>query len=117
MCVIQERPSKRICGADVPSCLHVVLKTRSKVDVHEEGRQAGSQRFPGSLIIRQPQIAPDDVLQQAHAGIFRQHLNHVVQHGTDSKEAFCCGANVIQASLSKCAQCVTFMYFAGVIEE
>jgi hypothetical protein len=45
------------------------------------------------------------VLQQADAGVFGQHLHHVVQHGTNGKKALGGGTDVVQATLYILIEC------------
>lgn len=66
----------------------------------EVGREALPQGLPGPPIIRQPQVAPYDVLEQAQAGLFLEAgAHHGTQDSADRKEALCCGTDVIQAHL------------------
>ena len=45
--------------------LVVILEAGSEADVQELAGEAVAQGLPGARIVRQPQVASDDVLQQA----------------------------------------------------
>ena len=90
-----------VAGAQANSLarLRVLLETDGEVLLQQQARQALPQRLPGAAIVAEPQVATDDVLEQAHAGLIGEHGHHAVQYSADCKEALGCGTDVVQAYL------------------
>lgn len=89
----------------IPSGLNIVFEARREARIHEQRWKALPKGLPGSGVVREAHVTPDNVLQQPHAWIFGQHLHHVVQHSTDCEEPLCCGTDVVQANLLRLPAC------------
>jgi len=54
-------------------------------------------RSPG--VVAEPKVTPDDVLEQARAGLFGQHHHHVAEHCPHGKEPLRRSAYVVEADV------------------
>mmetsp|Transcript_25140 Transcript_25140/g.52069 ORF Transcript_25140/g.52069 Transcript_25140/m.52069 type:complete len:349 (+) Transcript_25140:249-1295(+) len=76
---------------------HVILQRRPKGIIPQTIRQILPQCIPRLVIVAQPQITPNDVLQQPHRRTEDQTPDHVIEHGAHGVEPFGSGAHVRQA--------------------
>ena len=72
-----------------PAGLAVLCQADGEGLVGEQLGQALAQGLARAGVVRQAQVAANDVLQQAHARLFRQRQNHVVQHCAHREEPLC----------------------------
>ena len=77
-----------------PARLHVVLQTRGEPGVEQQRRQARPKRLARARVVREPEVAPDDVFEQARRRGVREGLHHRGQHRGHGEEPLGGGADV-----------------------
>ena len=77
----------------------VVFQARCEVGIAKLIRETLPEAFPRPRVVRQTQVAPDDVFQQANRRLFSQHCHHPTQHRPHRVTPFCGGTDVTQPYL------------------
>mmetsp|Transcript_9584 Transcript_9584/g.24525 ORF Transcript_9584/g.24525 Transcript_9584/m.24525 type:complete len:245 (+) Transcript_9584:56-790(+) len=82
-----------------PLCDQVVFQAGGEFEVLELLREAVLERVARPRVVRQPQVAPNDVLEQPDGGLLSEQLHHTPQDGADGEEPRGGGAHVVEAHL------------------
>ncbi len=53
------------------------------------------ERLACARVVREPQIAANNVLEEPDARLLEKHSHHVAEHGPDREKALRCGADVV----------------------